>query len=85
MKLTYIAPDIEVERYELNTSIAGNCTNVVSQGPEIGDHKACDEYDDNIWGDEFAISTFAARQTSFYDDGTCECYYSSSGEGLFTS
>lgn len=81
MKLEYVKPDLEVEIYELNTSIAANCGNLVSQGPEVGDHKACNEFGD-IWGDEFSL--FAA-QTSFYDDGTCECYYSSSGEGYFTS
>lgn len=82
MKREYIKPMIEIERYEMNTSIAANCGTVVSQGPAVGDHTACKEYED-IWED-FSISIYAA-QTSFYDDGTCECYYSSSGEGLFTS
>lgn len=83
MKRTYIAPDIEIERYELNTSIAANCGNVVSQGPAVGDHKACEEFED-IWGEEFAISMLDV-QTAFYNDGTCECYYSASSKGYFTS
>lgn len=83
MKLTYIAPDLEVEHYELNTSIAANCGNKVSLGPEVGSHAACKEFE-GVWGDEFSISMFAVP-ISFYDDGTCQCYYSSSGEGYFTS
>lgn len=81
MKKKYIAPDFEVEHYELNTSIAGNCNAVVTQGPEIGTHDNCEEFPD--W-EEFSISTFAL-QASFYDEETCECYYSSGGEGYFTS
>lgn len=83
MKRAYIAPDIQVERYELNTSIAAQCKTDVTMGPEVGSHTACKEFED-IWGGEFAINTFVL-EGSFYDDGTCTCYYSSSGEGYFAS
>lgn len=85
MKRIYVKPKMDIEFYELNTSIAANCGNVVSQGPEVGGHIACEEFED-IWGDDFSLFyQKGARQTSFYDDGSCECYYSSSGEGYFTS
>ena len=32
MKKTYVAPDLEIERYELDASIASNCATVVTMG-----------------------------------------------------
>lgn len=84
MKKVYVAPVVEVEYYELDTSIALGCGNVVTNGPAINDHTACDGFD--VWGEE---DPFARARSitgaSFYDDGSCRCYYSSGGEGYWTS
>lgn len=83
MKKMYIAPTIEVEYYTLDTSIASGCSEIVNMGPEINDHKACDGFENMFDEDPFP----AARSggASFYDDGSCRCYYSSGGEGYWTS
>lgn len=86
MKKPYIIPDFEVEHYELNTSIASGCGTPVSNGPAINDHPACDGFD--IFGEEDPFARIGARSingASFYDDGSCRCYYSSGGEGYWTS
>lgn len=83
MKKTYVAPTCEVEYYELNTSIASNCDTIVSNGPEIGDYKACKEFE-GIFGDEPVFRARSVSNVSFYED-VCSCYYSSSGNGYWTS
>ena len=35
MKKVYEAPEVEIELYELNASIASHCGIVVSNGPEM--------------------------------------------------
>ena len=45
MKKVYETPDIIIERYELNKSIASNCATVVSNGPEVPGHEQCEDYD----------------------------------------
>ena len=86
MKKGYVKPMIEIEKYELNASIASNCRTTITIGPGDNNGYACEEFEDS-WGD---WSTWNARnsQVSFYDgvDGpACDCYYSLGGEGYFTS
>lgn len=87
MKKKYVAPDLEVEHYELNTSIAANCTEKPTMGPGVeGIIIACDGQP-TIPGDP-DFEMFSARQSSFYETGSaypCECTYSSGGEGYFAS
>lgn len=82
MKKRYVAPKLEVEIYEINTAVA-SCADKVTVGPQIGTHDACDGWED-IFEDE-PIATQAAELTSFYNDGTCDCYYSAGNQGYFTS
>lgn len=86
MKKVYVAPTVEIELYELNASIASNCAIVVSNGPAVGNHELCDDYDD-----PFAMSVMTLdlddtpHNVQFYEDTNCDCYYSSSDYGYWTS
>ena len=90
MKKLYAKPVIEIETYELSASIALNCQNKVNIGPEAPGHEPCTGFDDDyeivsiIPGVGIMSNT---ERTSFYNDGSnnCDCYYSSSGLGYFTS
>lgn len=80
MKKVYVSPEIEIETYKLNDSIAANCTIVVSNGPEIGSHSQCEDYYDPFEG----ISMYArGLTTNFYADtvgaGQCDCYTTAGG------
>ena len=89
MKKAYTKPLIEIEAYELNASIAANCGNVVSLGPEAPGKRVCDEFKDAF--EVFAVIPGLGIQstggTPFYSDGAanCDCYYSSGGGVYFTS
>lgn len=82
MKKKYVSPQMEVEMYELNKAIANNCAMVVTNGPEMGAHQQCSDYAD-------PFETFALEQNSynvqFYEDTNCDCYYSASDAGYWTS
>ena len=87
MKKIYEKPMIEIETYVLSAAIAANCNNVLSMGPEAPGKEVCAEF-------EGAFDVFSARRgtrttggTPFYSDGSanCDCYYSSGGNGYFTS
>lgn len=85
MNKVYEKPWIEIEYYTLDASIAANCSSTVTLGP--GDYKdnVCSEFDG-----AFDISLYSRAKSSatFYDGITgdeCDCYYSSGGEGYFTS
>ena len=85
MKREYVKPMIEIERYELDASIAANCGNTVTLGPGDYDDYVCKEFED-----AFDVASYSARSagTPFYDGTTgpvCDCYYSSGGNGYFTS
>ena len=87
MKKTYRKPELEVEQYTLDMSIASNCATVVSNGPAVDHHQQCDDYDDPFEGtDEFAFFR-GPYNVSFYNDTAtvCDCYYTSSGHGYWTS
>lgn len=82
MKKVYEAPAVEIERYELDKSIAANCNPVIDLGPGgVNGQETCDYFGD-IWGR--AASTYALR-AAFYNDGTCTCYTTGGGENYFTS
>lgn len=87
MKRTYVTPDFEVEQYQLNASIAANCQNTITMGPGNEYHQTCDKDFPPLPPDDFSIFAMPGMpQMSFYDDdGSCECTYSSGGEGYFTS
>ncbi len=86
MKKTYIAPNLEVEVYELSTSIASNCNVVVDNGPAFyfsGHYHqatACAKYVEEEGEEEFAD----LYNVNFYDSGCCDCYTTGSG-GYWTS
>lgn len=84
MKRVYVTPDFEVERYEMNASIAANCSNIQTQGPDVGSHDPCEGWPIIPDEPDFEMMTLGEGK-SFYSDGTCNCYYSSGGEGYFTS
>lgn len=82
-------PALEIECYDLSEAIALNCTSVVTLGPGDSTGYACKEFDGsfevNSLNPGFAMMSSG---TSFYDgkdDGVCDCYYSSGGQGYFTS
>ena len=83
MKADYKKPVMEIEKYELNASIAANCDRIISLGPgeDLLGKNACEEFKDD-WG----VMTLS-EGTSFYESGSmvCDCYYSSGGQGYFTS
>ena len=84
MKKVYSKPVVEIEVYEMDTNIAANCGNTVSLGPEAPGHTICDEFKDAF--EVYSLARSTGR--SFYNDGTlvtCDCYYTSGGQGYFTS
>lgn len=89
MKKTYAKPMIEIEAYELNASIAANCGEKVSFGPEAPGKNTCDEFKDafEVFAVIPGISIQSTGGTPFYADGAanCDCYYSSGGGIYFTS
>ena len=85
MKTGYEKPVMEIERYELDSSIAANCGVTVSSGPEDFQGNICDEFKDSMEVVSYGIRNSGAP---FYDGTTgpvCDCYYSSGGQSYFTS
>lgn len=82
MEKKYVAPKMEIEMYELNTAIASNCAVVVNNGPEMGSHQQCADYKD-----PFGVMTLneGTYNVQFYEDTNCDCYYSASDTGYWTS
>lgn len=90
MKKVYEKPVVEIECYTLSASIAANCDVVVNLGPGSFDKNPCTDYPRDEWEVMTlnpGMSIMSAGNTPFYEDGDggCNCYYSSGGEGLFTS
>lgn len=89
MKKTYVAPDLEIERYELDASIASNCATVVNMGdygadPSKGEN-VCQDYLDKVG--KGSTTDWSMRQpynVSFWEN-TCDCYTTAGGAGYFTS
>lgn len=86
MKKVYVAPTLEIELYELDASIASNCSMVVDMGPEAPDaKKVCDSYYEKT-GEERGISANSLPyNVQFWSEESCDCYYSAGGKGCFTS
>lgn len=85
MKKAYTKPLIEIDAYELNASIAANCGSVITLGPGSPSDEMCSDWVGTFHvGDDLnAIN----GNTSFYESGLggCDCYYTASGKGYFTS
>lgn len=81
MKKAYTKPLIEIEAYELNASIAANCATKATFGPGDKAHlEVCDEW----IGVLHVGDGLNEINSAFYED-TCDCYYSISTDGYFTS
>ena len=86
MKKIYEAPDLEIETYELDASIASHCADVINDGPAIGDHTECENYNGPDFGDVAAVSLFSLHNVIFYDDvDMCDCYTTGGDQGFWTS
>lgn len=83
MKKEYKKPTIEIERYELATSIASNCGIVVDMGPVAEGHTACDSYYEAS-GEERPTTYSLSRSYNVDFWENCDCYTSASGY-FFTS
>ncbi|MCD8047142.1 MAG: hypothetical protein LUD80_00895 [Clostridiales bacterium] len=80
MKRPYVAPQLEVEVYLLNVSIADNCKNVVNNGPvmeSLGIYTACSEYA-KYFDDDDPMPT-SDYNVNFYNSSVCDCYTTGSG------
>ena len=82
MKKVYEAPELEVELYTLDESIASNCTLIVESGPEMPGHSGCEGY-----VEPFALFRSVEEEINmnFYDEVICDCYTTGNGSGLWTS
>ena len=88
MKKEYMKPQLEIEIYQLNAAIAANCTNVITLGPEAPGKVTCDEFKTGYGDETTPWGLLREAVTPFYNDGSlakCDCYYSSGGNGYFTS
>lgn len=68
MKKIYMKPIAVLEQFQLNESIA-SCDIPVTFGPE-DDVETCGDY--GFGGD---VSPFSLEIEPFYDNTTCQCYY----------
>lgn len=86
MKQVYEAPRFEVETYELDANIASHCGILVNNGPAVGNHELCDDYEDPFEMVQMpADATAASYNVWFYEDTNCDCYYSAADSGYWTS
>lgn len=83
MKKTYKKPMVEIEVYTLDASIASNCTLVVSNGPEEGIHKQCEDYEPTF--PDIEMFANGPHNVSFYEDTQCDCYTSGGNGSYWTS
>lgn len=59
MKKVYEAPTLDIELYELDTNIAGNCTEKINNGPGSDNHEVCTKIPIELGGDDL----FASRRS----------------------
>ena len=83
MKKTYQRPAMDVETYSLDMSIASHCGIVVSNGPAMGEHRPCDDYQDPFG--EVATFDLRPHNVQFYEDTNCDCYTTGGYYGYWTS
>ena len=87
MKKAYSKPLLEIEAYTLSASIASHCGMVVSNGPALGNHLACDDFKDpfaTIKQPDAGIMS-GHYNVQFYEDTNCDCYTTGGGYGYWTS
>lgn len=80
MKKAYEAPEVEIELYELDASVAATC----QQKPTYGPDEMCEGFE----GGDFEVASRSSQKgaTVFYEtDKSCDCYYSASGGIYFNS
>lgn len=78
MKKVYEEPELTLELYTLDASIASNCDLVISNGPAMGSHSACADY-----VEPFAL--YSSKNTYFYEDTNCDCYTTGDNGFYWTS
>ena len=76
MKKTYETPKAEVERYQLDASIASNCETVVHNGPQMNGYSQCRDYIDPF---ETYSAARSVHNVQFYSEDTCDCYTTAGG------
>ena len=69
MKKTYETPKAEVERYQLDASIASNCETVVHNGPQMNGYSQCSDYIDPF---ETYSAARSVHNVQFYSEDTCD-------------
>lgn len=89
MKQVYEAPRFEVETYELDANIAGNCKIIVTMGDYGGaddTEKACNDYLGLVGKPLLPVEPVdpQAYNVTFWEH-SCDCYTTAGGEGFFTS
>ena len=83
MKKVYEAPEVEIELYELNASIANNCIITVKNGPQMGQHEECENYEDPFA--TWSKRSGAVHNVNFYEDTECDCYTTGGNGSYWTS
>lgn len=86
MKKVYESPRVEIETYELDASIASNCTIVVTMGDYGGGEgePVCDDYLSEVGKNSRSRTSTYAYNVNFWEN-TCDCYTTAGGAGFFTS
>lgn len=87
MKSVYSKPILEIEAYTLSASIASHCDIVVSNGPALGKHEQCSDYQDPfaaIKQPDAGIMS-GPYNVQFYEDTKCDCYTTGGDYGYWTS
>ncbi len=86
MKKIYEAPDLEIETYQLDASIASNCEVVVSMGDYGGGEgePACNDYLEMVGLPPITTYSLRPSNVNFWEN-TCDCYTTAGGAGFFTS
>ena len=88
MKKKYDAPVVLIETYELNQSIANNCSTTVDNGPGNEIYPKCDKYVPigDMGGLSLKEPEFATQRQEmhpqFYEGGSinaCDCYTTGAG------
>ena len=84
MKKAYQKPCMEMELYALDASIASNCGIVVSNGPAMGSHTQCSDYNEPFG--QAGIQLYGGPyNVQFYEDTNCDCYTTGGDYGYWTS
>lgn len=83
-KKNYQAPKLELEEFKLDANIASNCAHVVTNGPALGEHHACDDYMNPFGANSISLFSSNLYNVNFYEDTNCDCY-TSGGDGYWTS